>query len=238
MILTLDAGRAGDAARLWDGLGLLRAVVPEVGGQGDAAALCASLDRLEGLLAAPGRALPAAADALTARLDEPVDGAFARPTALRLAGLLRSVDSGRAPHVGRRLKLSGPMMSLVETVARMALWGSLPAVAPSATRPGREAVLFLWAAAPWEPEVILLAEVAREGGSDGTGPLLAAWAARVVTGVPGLPFDGDYLMQELGLEPGPRLGRALRAARLVWEAGEATTAEQALAAARVALDEA
>ena len=32
MILTLDAGRAGDAVRLWEGLGLLRALVPEVGG--------------------------------------------------------------------------------------------------------------------------------------------------------------------------------------------------------------
>ena len=236
MILTLDAGRAGDAARLWDGLGLLQAVLPEAGRPGDTAAVCAGLDRLEGLLADPAPAAPVAGDALTARLGEPVDGAFVRSTALRLAVLLRHVDPSRAPQVGRRLKLSGPMMSLVATAARMARWGSLPVVAPSAFRPGREAVLFLWAAAPWEPEIILLAEAAQEGGSDRTGALLAAWAARTSPGVPSLPFDGDDLMRELGLEPGPLLGKALRASRLVWEAGEATTAEQALAAARAALD--
>ena len=237
MILTLDAGRAGDAVRLWDGLGLLRAVLPEVGGQGDIVALCASLDRLEGLLAGPASMFPVGGHAVSARLDEPVDGAFARPTALRLAGLLRDVDPGRAPQVGRRLKLSSLMMSLVETAARMARWGPLPAVAPSAARPGHEAVSFLWAAAPWEPEVILLAEAAQEGDPRTTGALLAAWAARASSGVPCLPFDGDDLMRELGLEPGPRLGNALRAARLVWEAGEATTTGQALAAARAALGE-
>jgi hypothetical protein len=67
---------------------------------------------------------------------------------------------------------------------------------------------------------------------------MAARAERASSGVPQLPFDGNDLMKELGLAHGPRLGRALRAAKLVWEAGEATTAEQALAAARAALAEA
>jgi hypothetical protein len=66
---------------------------------------------------------------------------------------------------------------------------------------------------------------------------MTLWAKRATSGVPRLPFDGVGLMKELGLSPGPRLGKALRAAQLAWEAGEATTAEQALAAAEEALDE-
>ena len=66
---------------------------------------------------------------------------------------------------------------------------------------------------------------------------MTLWAARAVAGAPRLPFDGVALMKELDLSPGPRLGTALRAARLAWEAGEATTAGEALAAARRALDE-
>lgn len=105
----------------------------------------------------------------------------------------------------------------------------------STGQPGREAVLFLWAAAPWEPEVILLAEVAAAAGEAATAGLLEAWAARDSAGVPGLPFDGEDLMEELLLEPGPRLGQALRAARLAWESGEALTREEALVAARAAV---
>ena len=47
-----------------------------------------------------------------------------------------------------------------------------------------------------------------------------------------MPLDGDTLMRELGLQEGPLLGRALREARLSWEAGEARTVEEALAVAR------
>lgn len=233
MILTLDAGRSGDAVRLWDELGLLGALLPEFGVV-DHGHLFLSLDRLEALLADPGRASRVAAGALAVRMADPVDGASGRATAMRLACLLRGVAPDRAAKVGRRLRLSSAMVSLVNTAARMAGWGPVP-TALSTGQPGREAVLFLWAAAPWEPEVILLAEVAAAAGEAATAGLLEAWAARDSVGAPGLPFDGEDLMEELLLEPGPRLGQALRAARLAWESGEALTREEALVAARAAV---
>jgi hypothetical protein len=64
---------------------------------------------------------------------------------------------------------------------------------------------------------------------------MVLWAERETSGVPRLPFDGHALMAELDLSPGPRLGEALRAAKLAWEAGEAATPEEALMAAREAL---
>jgi hypothetical protein len=64
--------------------------------------------------------------------------------------------------------------------------------------------------------------------------LMALWACRASGGVPPPPVDGETLMRELGLVPSPRLGAALRAARLAWEAGEATERDHALAAAREA----
>ena len=105
--------------------------------------------------------------------------------------------------------------------------------------PGREAVLFLWEAAPWEPEVILLAAAAAAADDpvEAAEKLMTLWAERAVSGAPRLPFDGVVLMRELDLAPGPELGKALRAARLAWEAGEAATVEEALAAARTALVE-
>jgi hypothetical protein len=137
------------------------------------------------------------------------------------------------------------MISLIETAAKMRRRVVPPRLAGSSAGPGREAVLFLWASAPWEPEVILLAAAAARtarpgaaaGGTAAVEALMTTWAERGRDGVPRLPFDGIALMSELGLEAGPRLGIALRAARLAWEAGEATTAEQALAAARAALNE-
>jgi poly(A) polymerase len=240
MILTLDAGRAGDAARSWHGLGLLQAVVPEIPEHGQQAALFAALDRLEECLAAVPAAFPGAAPLLEKRLAEPIDGAVERRTALRFAGLLLGLSAGQALTIGRRLKLSGAMISLVETAAKMVQGAPLPKTA-AGPGPGREAVLFLWASAPWEPEVVLLAAAAASATGDcGAGSaeaLMDAWAAQARGGVPRLPFDGTMLMAELDLEPGPRLGRALLAARLVWEAGEATTAAEALAAARAALTE-
>ncbi len=237
MVLTLDAGRAGDAARLWHDLGLLHALLPEAGaGDGTVPsrpapdALFAALDRLEESLANGG--IPAA------RLEQSVDGAFSRATALRLAGVLAGVPAEKIGRVARRLKLSSPMMSFLATAARMSGWGALPSVTPAPDRPGREAVLFLWAAAPWEPEVLVLATAA-DGGATTTAAaqaLLETWQVREAPGARHLPFDGNGLMSELGLDPGPRLGAALRAARLSWEAGEAGTAEEALAAARAALE--
>jgi hypothetical protein len=254
MVLTLDAGRAGEAAGLWQGLGLLQAVAPELGGLSEAegpGVRQADLERLEhllrGVLTDPAAVFAGAGGPLARRLTEPVDGAVARPTALRLACLLRRLPSVEALGVGRRLRLSGPLTSLIETAARMCARPSLPAVAASSEAPGRAAVQFLWEAAPWGPEVILLRAVAAHpveacgpgsAALDSARALMNAWALRQTAGIPRLPFDGNALMEELHLQPGPRLGKALRAARLAWEAGEARTAEQALAAARTALKEA
>lgn len=105
----------------------------------------------------------------------------------------------------------------------------------------RSRVLFLWGASPWEPESLLLAACA--GGlpaANGAHPLPAPevldptrrlmdlWADREVHPIPAPAVDGDILMREFGLEPGPRLGEALRELRLAWEAGEATTTDEAM----------
>ena len=216
----------------------------------------------------PGR-FPEAAPLLDRRLAESVDGAVGRCVALRLAGLLRRLSAAQTASVGHRLKMSTAVTTFLETAARMSHYpAGVPEAAPEAPEtgealgdawveaagdaampsrrggragPGRATVLFLWAAAPWEPEMILLAmadaAVPASTAAEPTRRLMKIWAQRAVSGPPQLPFDGTDLMRELGLAPGPRLGKALRAARLSWEAGEATTVEQALSAARAALDE-
>ncbi len=237
MVLTLAAGSAGDAARLWDDLRLLGVVVPEVVEVGSLTPTYALLDRLEQILADLPRHFPEAASLLEQRLAGPVDGAVDRRVALRLAGLVNGVSPAQALWAGRRLKVSGALLSLLQAGARMSGRAGRLGQSARPAGPGRDAVLFLWEAFPWEPEVIILAAAAAPAGTsvEAAERLMALWAERAASGVPRLPFDGVDLMMELGLSPGPRLGKALRAARLAWEAGEAATAEQALAAAREAL---
>jgi hypothetical protein len=270
MVLTLAAGRAGDAARLWADLGLLQVVllgpagtsaggpagttepgaVPADaatpgGAQWDLQPVLSLLDRLEAILAGPAAWFPEAAEALAARLAEPVDGAMERPVALRLAGMVWGTAPAQITAVGSRLHFSSAMNSLLARVAHMGGDRGTPPPAPvSPARPGRPAILYLWAAAPWEPEVIVLATAAEAAGgaadegqaapSGSARALMALWACRASGGVPPPPVDGETLMRELGLVPSPRLGAALRAARLAWEAGEATERDHALAAAREA----
>ena len=162
---------------------------------------------------------------------------------MRLAALFRGVGPGEAAGAGRRLKLSAAMASLIETAARMARWETLPTVAVSGAVPGREAVSFLWEAAPWEPEIIMLA-AAQAGARGGAEPQEAVRAFQALMTLldrretaDTFPLDGTALMQATGAGAGPRLGRALRAARLAWEAGEVTTREQAMAVARADLGE-
>ncbi|MCE5254131.1 MAG: hypothetical protein LLG45_08010 [Actinomycetia bacterium] len=242
MILTLAAGRAADAVRLWDDLGLLEVVLPEVAAQKDLGPILAVLERLDDLLVRPADWFPATAGLLVDRLARPIDGAVGRPVALRLAGLLHRLTATEAEAVASRLKLSGRMVSLVRTVAGHLSGGrTLPASAI-----GRPAVLFMWEAAPWEPEVILLA-AARGAGQgeeynvsatsavlDAARSLLALWADRLLHGIPRVPLDGDLLMRELGIEGGPLLGRLLRELRLAWEAGEASSRDGLLAVAKAA----
>jgi poly(A) polymerase len=116
----------------------------------------------------------------------------------------------------------------------------------------RTDVLFLWGTAPWEPEVTALVAAAATSGN-GTGSvgrasipdsdrlvparrLMDLWAGRARDGAPPPPLDGEDLMRELGLPGGPLLGKVLREARLAWEAGEATTSAEFLAAARRGLE--
>jgi hypothetical protein len=256
IIMTLGAGRAGDAARLWHDLGLLRVLVPEIADPGGLSQVFALLDRLEAMLADPREWFPDVSGVLGERLGRRVDGATERPVALRLAGLVCGLGPGGAAAVGRRLRLSGTLISMLEAtggVCRDGEKGSgLPVTvsdrAPGPGRgsgriagagPGREVVLFFWRTAPWEPEAILLGAAGTAGTPDKRAvplewarALMALWAERAVSGVPRLPLDGDAVMEYLQLPPGPQLGKALRAARLAWEAGEATTAAEALAAAR------
>lgn len=222
MLLTLGASRGGAAADGWRRVGLLGPLLPEVveSGGPDLSLLRALDDIFAGL----SRHFPGAG-ALLERFAQPVDGAVDRAVAVRLAALFRGVAPEKAAVAARRLKLSNALVSLVQTVAGM---GCLP------DRLGLEAILFLWEAAPWEPEVIILG-TATASDFEPARRLMSLWDERALSGPPQLPFDGNDLMEELDLEPGPLLGTALRAARLVWEAGEATTAEQALAAARAAL---
>ena len=255
IIATLSVGRAGEAVRLWDELALLTVIVPEVADGGDLSRIVAMLDRLESLLADPWGWFADAGFALGARLDLRVDGAVDRMVGLRIAGLVSGLSPGQARAVGHRLRFSAAMVSLLGAATGASRYGrveeELPVVLSGAgIGPGRDAVLFLWDAAPWEPETILLATAWAIAAADGVPAdassssasarsraraLMALWAERAASGAPLWPFDGTSLMRDLGLAPGPELGKALRAARLAWEAGEAPTAVEALAAAREAI---
>ena len=243
MTLTLAEGRAAEAVRLWRDLGVLEVALPEVVAAERLAPTLALLERLDDLLTRPAVWFPATAVPLVERLARPADGAVNRPVALRLAGLLHRLAPAEVETTARRLKLSGEMLSLLRTVSRhYSEGGALPA-AP--TR--RPAVLFLWATAPWEPEVILLeaATVVEGAAADDPssmglilGParrMMALWAERAIHGVPRPPLDGEALMRELELESGPLVGTALRAVHLAWEAGEAATYDALLTVARSTL---
>lgn len=243
LALTLAVGRAREAAQLWADLGLLAVVLPELSGERLSAAFGA-LEAIDSILRNPAEWFPAAGGLLSERLKRPVDGVLSRPVALRLAALAHRLPPAEAQQVGRRLKLSADAVSLLNTVSsclaelRERGWPDVP----SGGRPGREAVLLMWEAAPWEPEVILLGAAATldpmyphcpgGGGLEPPRRLLTLWAERAAGFTPSLPVDGDLLMRELDLVSGPLLGSVLRELRLAWEAGEIRSKDEALAAAR------
>jgi poly(A) polymerase len=239
MNLTLGAGGAAEVVRLWQDLGLLAVVMPEVSTEERFEPLLEVLERLDDLLDRPGTWFPEAADLLERRLLEDVDGATSRPVALRLAGLLHSLAGNEAVGVAKRLRLSGEMASLLGTIGRLCGTGGAATAAvelglPAAPR--RADVLVLWEAAPWEPETIVVAAAVAGERGDARG-LMGLLVSRLRGAVRPLPLDGDTLMEELGLSAGPLVGRALHAARLAWETGEATTRAEVLAAARAALED-
>ena len=243
MVLTLAEGRTAAAVGLWDDLGLLAALLPEVGPAGDRR----PLEELDRLLSSPGLlASGETAEALTRRLHVSVDGVFPRRVALRLAMLLSGLSPADTDRIARRLKLSAAMGSLLRGAAACFTAGRCAEEAlTAAARTGRSLVSFLWAVEPWEPEVLLLAAAGLAAGRPLQGdvpgqalppvairPFLEAWALRDSRGVPPPPVDGDYLMARLGVLPGPLLGRLLGEVRLAWEAGEASTVDDLLAVAR------
>jgi hypothetical protein len=238
--LTLAEGRAAEAFASWEELGLLDVLFPEMRNQRSTPA-AAVLQALDIVLAEPEAYFFEVAGLLAERLAQPLDGALSRPVALRVAGMLHGLEPREAVQVGRRLKLSNHCVSLLERVSGWAagrpasFWPALPASGP----PGREAVLFMWRTHPWEPEVLLLAFAAsaaaasdvEEGLRRQRGPaggLLALWSARESGLFPGLPLDGNILADRLGLPAGPPLGAVLREVRLAWEAGEISSADDAL----------
>jgi hypothetical protein len=257
--LTLAVGRSAAAVELWHELGLLRALLPGKGpresdgargpgaggmGTGELSQMLSLLTALDDLLERPGKWFPDTGDLLARRWEEPVDGMIERPVALRLAGLLHGLTTGESQSMGRRLKLSRPMLSFLTTLSR-----PLVTLVPALTAPTREAVLFLWGSAPWEPEAIAVAAAAtacagrdgdqhlspEEGRLGAVRRLMSLWGERVLEGVPQPPLNGETLMGELDLESGPAVGKALREVRLAWESGETTTAGEAMAVARRAL---
>jgi hypothetical protein len=181
----------------------------------------------------------------------PVDGTLSWYAALRMAALLRLQPPAGVVSIGRRLKLSGAAVSLMQTVSawRQRSAGTTAGddgLVPAMATP-RASTTFFWDTAPWEPEVVLIAAAdaaARLGSGGAADPaelepgsparaLLERWAARLA-GLPDPPFDGTLLMKELGLTQGPALGKVLRETRLAWEAGEIHTLPEALDLARAA----
>jgi poly(A) polymerase len=247
--LTIAEGRTTHAAKGWEQLGLLGVMLPEVMPPERLSRALALLERLDDMLGRPGAWFPGVGDQLAERLARPVDGALSLPVALRLAGLIHALPALEAAQVGRRLKLSGDMASLLETVSRYFAEAAAPRLParPVSGPPGREAVLFMWQTTPWEAEIILLAAAATQSAPGARAAvdqatlgsarqLFKLWAERASGRLPRMPVDGDLLMRELGLPGGPRLGRVMREVSLAWEAGEIKSAEEALAAARISLD--
>lgn len=252
---TLMTGGAGPAVNALAESGLLRAFLPEA----DVAGSPRVLDALDLLLDDVSHG-DAGWARLRDRLDERVDGTFNRPAALRLAAVLRHVGPDSVAGLAGRLKLSGAMSSLLHAVstwygrvsgAGMTAGEGLVMAAGSA----RAATIFLWDTAPWQPEVILVATAdsgatlrpalkpTAAGAGAGAGAvtldlspqvLLQRWDTRAANPV-APPFDGRVLMEALGLEQGPQLGRMLNEALLAWESGEISDVDGALGIARAAM---
>ncbi len=248
-----------------------------------AAVLPAGLETTEGALERLDHALshlsswfPQSAPAVLKRLAGPVDGAWSRAAALRLAVITYRLPPQQVQAAARRLRLSAAMLCLLRSVSECFSVGRCSSgTLQEAVRSPRAEVLFLWDSAPWEPESILLAACVagltafaptaprRAGRSGAVAPrqegaqadldlgspvalmgngvldparkLMALWADRSVGAAPPLPVDGETLMRELDLIPGPRLGEVLREVRLAWEAEEVKTAGEAMNLARALL---
>jgi hypothetical protein len=111
----------------------------------------------------------------------------------------------------------------------------------------REVYRYLARTSPVEVEVTLLscadrlatrgrrAEEATEAHLDLAGELMSAALDWREHGPPPVPIRGDELARELGIAPGPDLGRVLAELAEAAYAGEVTTRDEAVAAGRTLL---
>jgi tRNA nucleotidyltransferase/poly(A) polymerase len=213
--------------------GALAALLPETV-EPDGTVPASTHAALRALLGGPeGRESPADAAVLGVPEARPADDAALRARAaaprareiLSLAALLaRSADAGAA--------LDGlrPSRDLRAGVARTVAAARRIAALPADADP--EALFAaLGPAGTDAPEGVLLARAL--GGGD--GPPWSAVAARAVrwaAGPPRPPVTGDALARELGMRPGPELGRLLRALAVAHDAGAVAGPEDAFRLAR------
>lgn len=113
VVLTLNAGRSAAAVNMWDDLGLLSVLLPEVAalrGVGQSpfhhhdvlGHTLETMERLDEVMTTPGRWFGLSWESLEARLREPVDGVMPRPVALRLGALLHDVAKPETRVVGEQ----------------------------------------------------------------------------------------------------------------------------------------
>jgi tRNA nucleotidyltransferase/poly(A) polymerase len=154
----------------------------------------------------------------------------------------------------RRLALSKDEIERLETIVRehMRILHLTNRLAAERKPPSRRAVYhFFRDAGEAGADLVLLALADLRATYEHTLPqetwsacldvsraLLEAWWERRDQEVrPPALLDGDELMRELGLKPGPEVGRLLEAIREAQATGEVSDREQALAVARRALEE-
>ena len=140
-----------------------------------------TMDHVDAMIAEPARLFPRVEEDLRRRLEEPVGGEVPRAVALRLAALLHDVakpgtrsvrEDGRvcfmkhtqlggpqSEGICRRLHTSQVLARLVRRVVEQHL--TLGFLLHQQPLPARAIVEYLWVAAPWEPEVVLVSAADR-----------------------------------------------------------------------------
>lgn len=189
-------------------------------------------------------------DQLHAELGQELSAGRARRTLLVLAALHAAppdeVEPGELPRRARTLRLSGAEVShlgrIADWLANRQLW--LPREPD-----GRSLYRFYRALGPAGVEVVLLA-LSRTLSASAGPPEQQQWEREVERARAVLePYfeqdrsildpepllRGDELIEALGLEPGPKVGDLLERIREAQAAGEVSSREQALAAARVVI---
>jgi poly(A) polymerase len=239
---------------LADRLGLLRAVLPEVADLHEVEqsryhhldVYGHTIEVLERQIELEGRLdeiFGPLGPRVGAALDEPLADELTRGQALRFGALLHDrVGRDMCRAVCRRLRTSERLSQFLQGLTRNHL--RLGFLVHERPLDRRAVYRYLHRTSPVEVEVTLLScadrmatrgrnaeratrahlELARE-----LMPAALEWRAK---GPPKVPVRGDELAGELGLEPGPELGRLLAELREAAYAGEAATRAEAVALAR------